>query len=83
MRACPVSAATYGGLMPPARITLPQVAISLLIRAANSSGVLATGSKPIAIKRSFMSGSAMMPTIGCRWDQAAQARTVERTNSLG
>src|SRR5262249_655574 len=36
----------YCALMPAARITFAQVAISDLIRAANSAGVLAIGSKP-------------------------------------
>ena len=40
--------------------TLPHLAISALIQAANSSGVLAIGSRPNPIRRSLTSGSATM-----------------------
>jgi hypothetical protein len=40
----PVSGSAYSALMWAARITLAQVSISTLMRMANSSGVLATGS---------------------------------------
>ena len=38
------------------RTTLPHLSISSLIRAPNSSGVLATGWKPSVVRRSFTSG---------------------------
>ena len=44
-------------------ITLPHFAISVLICAANSSGVLVTGSRPSTSKRSLMSGSATIALI--------------------
>src|SRR5215470_3861162 len=46
-----------------ARITLPQISTSTLICLAMSSGVLATGSKPSAARRSLISASAMLRTI--------------------
>ena len=41
--------------MPASRITLPSRAMSFLMSAANTSGVLPTGSKPAAIRRSRVS----------------------------
>jgi hypothetical protein len=46
-----------------ARITLTHFSSSVLICVANSSGVLPTGSKPSATKRSFTSGYAMLLAI--------------------
>ena len=53
----------HGGLMPASRMTFPHFALSVLNCAAHSSGVLATGSKPSVVIRSFMPGSAMALTI--------------------
>src|SRR5215471_5097182 len=60
-RAAP--APDYSGLMLAARMTLPHILVSTLMRIANSSGVLATASKPSVGKRSFTSGSAMIAAI--------------------
>src|SRR5262245_14175481 len=46
-----------------ARMTLAQRADSSLMMAANSSGVLPTGTKPIASSRSLISGSDTMRLI--------------------
>src|SRR5262245_37916087 len=56
----------HSGLMFAARMTLPQISVSTLMRAANSFGVLPTASKPSAGKRSFTSGKAMIAVIS-RW----------------
>src|SRR5712672_105280 len=56
----------YSALMLAALMTFPHVSVSPLMRAVNSSGVLPTGSKPSAAKRSFISGDAMLLTIS-RW----------------
>src|SRR5712675_1511379 len=53
----------YSALMLAALMTFPHVSVSPLMRAVNSSGVLPTGSKPSAAKRSFISGDAMLLTI--------------------
>src|SRR5262249_5564692 len=50
-------------LMPASRITLAQRAISRLICAENSSGVLPTAVYPIVARRSFTSGSMTIPAI--------------------
>src|SRR6266403_663556 len=50
-------------LMLAARITLAQRSDSTLMTAANSSGVFATGTKPMASRRSFTSGNATLRTI--------------------
>src|SRR5258708_38463390 len=50
-------------LMLAARIALAQRSDSTLMTAANSSGVFATGTKPIASRRSFTSGNATLRTI--------------------
>src|SRR5712691_3310258 len=55
--------ASYSALMLAARITLPHFSVSVLIRAPNSSGLLAIDSKPSVARRSLMSGSAMILTI--------------------
>src|SRR6516225_4646654 len=50
-------------LMLAARMTFAHLSISHLIRSANSSGVLAIGSKPSAERRARTSGSATILTI--------------------
>ena len=53
----------YSGLILASRMTVPHLAISRRICAAASSGVLVTGSRPSAAKRSAMSGSATIALI--------------------
>src|SRR5947208_15477342 len=63
-------------LMLASLITLPQRALSTLIMAANSSGVLPTGTKPIASRRSLTSGRANDPARHCSatFDDRARRR---------
>ena len=53
----------YSALMLAARINFAQFSKSALMRAPNSSGLLAIKSKPSVAKYSLMSGSAMILTI--------------------
>src|SRR5215213_5359462 len=53
-------------------ITLPHFSNSTLACRANSSGVLATGSKPSTARRALTSGNAMISTIS-RWMKSIAA----------
>src|SRR5215472_1825930 len=59
----PPHALVYSILMCAARTTLSHLAISLLMRAPNSAGVVTAGSKPRAHRRSFTSGSDSAATV--------------------